>query len=273
MIAEARTLPTPTASDLDILAGIEEALWQDSVIRTFDKNSLKVEVRNGIVFLSGHMASLRLKQVEELIRTVQGVAGVRNEIVDDSDLVMAVALALAADPRTEPYLIRVGAFHGWIYLMGQVPADVAQAAEEVAAQVPDVRGILGVPESGEHDPSQLDKSQRRSLQPMPGAEVYAQDLHVGRVSQVVINPRNRLVSCIAVQAEVDVDGQLAQGEFVLPVEDIELVNDGGVFLRDTSANVVNHPVYMEDDFPLPPANWIPPFPYRPGQVRWPHSTH
>jgi sporulation protein YlmC with PRC-barrel domain len=101
-----------------------------------------------------------------------------------------------------------------------------------------------------------------------GADVYASDGQVGKVSQVAINPRSRLVSDIAVQARMEVKGHTVAGEFVEPAEAIDWVSDGGVFLMDSSEKLAERPPFREEDFPPAPANWAPPFPYEPGTVRW-----
>jgi osmotically-inducible protein OsmY len=74
---------------------------------------------------------------------VTGVREVHNELRTDDDLRMAVAGALARDPRTAPFRFRIDSFRGTVHLFGNVDApDVRLAAEEVATEVPGVRGVV-----------------------------------------------------------------------------------------------------------------------------------
>ncbi|MBW3607732.1 MAG: BON domain-containing protein, partial [Actinobacteria bacterium] len=66
----------------------------------------------------------------------------RNELVADDDLEIAVAEALGRDPRTRRQRIQVDAFQGIVHLRGEVPTgEVLAAAEEVAAAVHGVRSV------------------------------------------------------------------------------------------------------------------------------------
>jgi osmotically-inducible protein OsmY len=271
MIAEAQaSLATLRPADVDLLADVEAALWSNPSIRTLERASLSVDVREGEVFLAGHVASSMLRRrIGDLVAAVPGVVAVHNDIVADADLATAVAQALASDSRTRSHLIRVGTFHGWVRLSGEAPEAVAQAAEEVASRVPHVRGVLDLPRAAD---DRRTREKRPSLQPGLGADVYTADGPAGRVSQAVISPRNRLVSHIAVQARLEVKGRTVQGQFVVPAEAIEVVSAGGVFLKETSESLAARPMFKEDDFPPAPADWMPPFPYARGTVRWPREA-
>jgi hypothetical protein len=194
-----------------------------------------------------------------------------NELVVDDELAREVAQELAADPRTRPYIIPVGASHGWVQLGGEVPALEARlAAEEIAASVPSVRGVLTLPHlPGETDHSCVATGKRNCLfQPQMGNRVYAQDGPAGKVAAVIINPRNRLVSHIAVEANYELKGRSVTGKFILPAQAIELATDESLFLYDTLSNLATRPVYQEADFPIAPPQWRPPYPYKPSAVRW-----
>ena len=251
--------------DMDVLADVRDAMWQDDTIRNSDRNSLEVEVREGEVILSGHMASALYRQhLEDVVMAVPGVRALRNEIVFDTELANAVSQALATDPRTRPYLLRVGAFHGWIHLNGEVTDSRARAAaEEIAAQVPSVRGILTLPEL----PGELVGQRRRALQPRLDSPVYADDGPAGTVVQVVINPRNRLVSQIGVAVQFELEGKTVRGQYPVPVEAIDHVSDSGVFLYETLDALAARPAFEESSFPLAPQDWRPPFPYAARTVR------
>jgi len=250
-------------SETDVLADIQNALWKDPVIRTLDRDSLSFEVLEVDVYLSGHVTNaMHRRRIEDLISGVRGVNVIHADITADDQLTTSVAQALALDSRTRPYLIWVGAFHGWIRLSGEVPtSQVREAAEEVAGRVPRGRGVLDLPRlPGEHH-----GIQRRPLQPRFAVPAYAKDGLAGNVAQVVINPRNRLVSHIAVQT---LAGQSARNVFLVPVEAIETASESSVFLTDTLRDLAARPVFHEADFPRAPSDWRPPFPYLIGTVRW-----
>jgi osmotically-inducible protein OsmY len=256
--------------DLDLLAEVEEALWKDPVIRALDRNSLSVEVSDGAVFLSGHVAStVQCRRVEAVVWEVPAVLAVHNGLVADLELATAVAQALAEDPRTLRHVIRVGAYHGWIRMSGDVPESVAYAAEAVAARVPHVRGIIGLPQASAN---RQGGKKRYPFQPLLGSEVFASDGLTGTVNQVVINPRNRLVSHIAVLTRLMSGDPRPQRQVVVPVEALDLVTEGGVFLQESAKELAARPAFDEADFPQAAPDWVPPFPYQPGTVRWPRAA-
>lgn len=192
-------------------------------------------------------------------------------MVVDDELVREIAHALAADSRTRPYIIPVGASQGWVQLGGEVPTLEARlAAEEIAAGVPSARGVLTLPHLlGETDHTCLATGKRNCLfQPQTGNRVYAKDDPAGKVAAVIINPRNRLVSHVAVEANYDLKGRSVTGKFILPAKAIELATDESLFLYDTLSNLATRPVYEEADFPIAPPEWRPPYPYEPSAVRW-----
>ena len=253
-----------THLDKEILADVKAALWQVEPIRFLDMNSMTVTVHDGHVSLSGHVQDRR--RVETVVAGVPGVQGVCSNLVEDRDLTIAVAHALAQDTITRPYRIRVDCHQGWVYLSGNVPTPEAQTAvEAVAASVPAVRGIVALPQvDGEP------KSAYRSLsQPAVGDWVYAHSGPSGHVSQVIVNPQNRLVTHVVVAVAVGANGRFAAGEFVIPMTDVDQVNSNTVFLSRQSAAINTYPLFNETDLPPAPSAWHPPYPYGNDDVRWP----
>jgi len=257
--------------DEDVRADVWTRLWQDPTTRALERSALEVEVRHAEVFLSGHVTTVtHRRQMAELARGVRGVKAVHNLLVADPDLVTDVAQALAADARTRPYIILVGAFHGWIHLGGEVPDDETRAAvEQVAARVARVRGVLALPHLPQARIHPIENG--RPLQPHLGEAVYAQDGPAGRVTQVVISPRNRLVSQIVIGGNLEVNRQPMRGQWIVPIGALARVNEGGVFLSETLGVLTTRPAFDEAAFPLAPADWPPPFPYAGGTVRWPSA--
>lgn len=269
MLAEIELIPEQLdRPDEDMLSDVWARLQQDDTTRALELSALDLEVHDNEVFLFGHVNGvMHQRHVAELVKGVRGVKAVHNELVADSDLVTEVAQALAGDPRTRQYQIRVGAFHGWINLSGEVPnPEMRTTVETVTARVAHVRGVLTLPSVASDEAPR--EENRRALQPGLGTVVYATDGPAGYVAQVILSPQNRLVSHIVVAAEVEVDRRLRRGQWLVPSETLVNVTGSGVFLADSLSQLVARPTFLEADFPLAPSDWSPPFPYAPGTVRW-----
>jgi osmotically-inducible protein OsmY len=256
-----------TLSDMDILSNVEKALWREDLYRVAGRNSIRFEVSEGHVTLRGHVTSPMLRsQFAVWAQAAPGVKSVSNELVADADLTIEVAQALGRNPATRPHVIHVGAHDGWIHLGGEVPsAEVAAAAEAVAATVPHVRGVLTLPRVvGERPPRA-----RRPIQPRPGQPVYATDGKAGSVAQVIVDPLNRLVSHIVVNTNFELGGRTIRRQVLVPAKALSHVSAGGVFVADTLETVVARPDFRVDDFEAPRWQWQPPFPYNWGDLLWP----
>jgi hypothetical protein len=190
---------------------------------------------------------------------------VRDRLVVDRDLEVEVAHALAGDERTAPFILPVACDHGWIRLSGEVPDhQVQQAVEGVAAQVPHVRGVVALPRVTGAPPTPL----RRALQPRPGARVWGEEGQVGLVAHVVINPHNRLVTDMIVTSSEVKEFRRLRGDYVVPIEAIELANAESVFLTHPHRSITSFSVLDDSAYPQAPAAWLPPYPYRAGTVLW-----
>jgi osmotically-inducible protein OsmY/sporulation protein YlmC with PRC-barrel domain len=253
-------------SEEDTRTEIWNKLWSQDTIRMLDIYNIDVEVHNDEVTLNGHVSKESHQQlIQNLVEEICGVSAIRNNLVSDRDLTIQVAHALANDPRTRPYIIRVGAFHGWIHLQGDVPSSEACAAvEEVAGRTKEARGVITLPRIAGEPSGQI----RRGLQPMIGAKVYASDGRAGRVSQVIVNPRNRLVTHVVVERRSLRSGQLVKDEYVLSAETIVRSNGNSIFLKFPSCEISEFPVFEGEEYPTAPNLWHPPFPYKAGSVRW-----
>jgi BON domain len=256
--------------DDDVLAGVYDVLWESVGRHPPDFRGIEADIRAGAVVLRGHVRSgMQKRDAAQRVEAVRGVRGLRSELVADSDLQVEVAQALAANPRTRSFVLHVGASEGWIQLGGEVPDTQVQAeAETVAARVPAVRGVLGLP----HLSGGPRIRNRRALQPRVGSTVYADDGEIGKVAGIVINPHDRLVSHILVDARLDLGRREVRGQFVIPAAAIRLTTNGGTTLHDSIQEVNARPQFREADFPLAPPGWQPPFPYSPDTVRWPEAV-
>ncbi len=261
-------------------AAIEDDIWyrleKASGLSWTSLEHIDIEVENGTVQLSGHVTKgWHRQRLEEIAASVWGVAGVQNEIIQDEEIQAQVLMALASDDMTTIYFFPVKCSFGWISLGGMVPAqEIALRAEEVAAHIPTVRGIIGlpwvvsIPWIGDSQP----ETARRTFQPRLCSAVYEErngNKHgeAGMVSQIIMDPANRLVSHIAVRTWQLVKDRKVSSDHLLPIDVVEAVSDSAVWLKE-GEEACRHPEFHPEQCPLPPADWRPPFPYKHGQVRW-----
>ena len=262
-----RIVDAPQKSPLDevLLERILERMWKEQSIRILDYQDIGVDVNNGEVLLSGHVSkSLNKYLAEECAKKVERIRSVRNNIIVDDDLRVMVAHALAADPHTRPYDIHVGCHHGWINLTGAVPDDdVRSRIEWVVSGVPYVRGVIGLPRIVNEAMGIV----RRRIQPEVGSEVIGKDGLVGVVSKVVINPRGRLVSHLLIQKFEIQQGTRVAREFSIPIDNVASSRLGTIWL-DRNLGIDRLNLADPKQYSVPSDDWIPPFPYKHGQVFW-----
>jgi osmotically-inducible protein OsmY len=256
-----------------ILADIWDALWKEDAIRSLDMGSLSVEVKGGEVYLDGHLAQENnLLRIENIVHSIMGIVAVHNNLVTDRELIIQVAQALARDERTRPYILPVNASHGWIHVGGEVPTRELQlVAEKVASGVPGVRGVITLPNVTGESPNMP----RLAVQPHIGAIVYGRTRQEGVITQVVIQPDNRLVTHVVVRSNELRDINLAARENVVPVKDIDLVNDESILLVRNGRRLAKpahalstYPAFDPDEYPLALFTWKAPYPYTAGEVLW-----
>jgi osmotically-inducible protein OsmY len=253
-------------SDAGIQAEIWKAARQHDGIHALDIDSLSVSVKDGFVLLTGHLSRKYHRDLmEEIACSTPGVNGVQNNLVLDSDLTIQVAEGLSMDERTRRFIFPVGTAHGWVRLGGVVPRrELQMAAEKIAAQVPSVRGVLSRPRLiGEYP-----ERERRPIQPQIQAKVYDYRKNEGVVTQVVIQPRDRLVTHVVVSASGFHDGKFLFYEYFVPVETMEVVNKESIFLKRSGPPLNAFPAFEAPDYPPAPPDWQPPYPYVAGAVRW-----
>ena len=262
------TKPSQRA-DADILENIWNAFQKEDVVRFLDIQDVSMAVEEGQVFLSGHVArSLNQQRMEDMARSVPGVAAVHNHLVSDQDLTVQVARALGKNELVRSFVIPVYCFHGWISLGGAVPSrELQRAAEIAAAQIPTVRGVI----SGPRVMGEGEDAPRLALQPRIGARMYGGNETEGTISQAIIRPENRLVSHAVVRMKLGKEGCGAAGDYLVPVEAMDLVNEEEVFLFLDAPAINTFPLFLARDYPIAPLTWQPPYPYVVGRVRWPRD--
>jgi osmotically-inducible protein OsmY len=261
----------PYRPDSGIAADVGQALRSDEVIRALDIETIDVSVHDGVVTLSGYATTPTTKaRAERAARQVPGVLRVENEIVIDGEVVTAVAQALARDERTRHSRIIVHVERGVVTLYGEIETPtVRAAAEEVAASVSQVRGVI----NDIHTPGVVvDPAQQRVLQPQIGQDVYAEDGLLGHVEHVIVSGRKRRVTAFVVRgilpsadtAEVDAlsdDPPSEERRLIISIEVVKDVTVGGVLLTISGAHAMRCPDFNPNDFVAPDALWQPPYPY------------
>ena len=271
MIALKSRQKSPVYADASILTEIWQAVSQHAEIRALDMDSFTISVQDGCVLLTGHLSRRYHRELlEEIACSTPGVHSVQNNLIVDSDLTIQVAERLSRDERTRHFIFPVGSAHGWVRVGGVVPRrEIQWAAEEIAAQAPFVRGVLSRPRVlGEYF-----ETERRPIQPQIQAKVYDYSLQKGVVSQVVIEPRNRLVTHAVVSASDFQDGRFLFYEYLVPVEAMEVVNKESVILKRNGPPLSAFPAFEPADYPLALSNWRPPYPYTGETVRWTCQEH
>lgn len=257
--------------DIDLGAEVDKALWDDESLRDTDYHEIGLTVQDGIVSLRGHVATLLNKnRAEEAARSVAGVLRVENHLVVDDELVIDVAQALGRDQRTCPEMIYVGAQNGIIILNGQVTnTAVRDVAEELAASVPQVRGVVNHLQAPQ---APVDSEEQKVLQPSIGRKIHATDLTLGIVERVIINPHNRRVTAFVAHGKFpdlryagkhmspfDIPQQ--ERWVVIPIWAVHHVTESSVILNVTSLEASRYQDLGSTDLVVPPAGWQPPYPY------------
>ena len=256
--------------DVVISEKIDEALWQDEVLRSTDYKELEVCVADQIVYMSGHvMSTMNQQRVENAVRTVSGILGVKSALFSDDQLTREVAGALGQIEHVYKVKFFTGVRHGVVSLNGEVGSiNVRSLAEKCAASVSGVRGVINhIRTSG----ITQEAEDTRFLQPTIGEQIYFRDGPSGIVIQVIMNPNNRLVVAMVVQGRFPKsqprfqsrpDGETSPSEkFVIPTSEIRYLTKRSGFLHIKSIETARYGAFDPRGFIPPKKDWEPPFPY------------
>jgi osmotically-inducible protein OsmY len=117
---------------------------RDCQLVRLDLPGITIHARDGVVWLRGHVSSDgKRRRTDEVLWGLDGLLELHNELVTDTDLAAAVAMALAYDPRTARERIGVYPSLGVMRLRGIVRTPRAHAgAWEIAAAVPLVKQVV-----------------------------------------------------------------------------------------------------------------------------------
>lgn len=266
-----KSLSPGQKKDAAIEESINHALWKDDVLRAIEYNEFEVYVKNGVVYLNGHIVSAsNQKRIETAIHSIAGIQALRNNLVLDDKLTAEVAMSLGELEHSYDCKFFTGASHGIIALNGMVSDEnVKSLAEKCASNNPKVRGVINnvrVSGAATELPDQL------FLQPTIGELIYFLDGVSGVVKQVIMNPNNRRVIAMTVWGRFVDQRQkpksLNNGETrsperlaVIPIDAVSYLTRYSGFLHIKSDETERYKDFDLASFLTPTADWTPPYPY------------
>jgi osmotically-inducible protein OsmY len=266
-------------ADASIAEKVDRALLNIGVLRSTDYWEINVDVKDGVVFLSGHVISASNQQrAEAAARTIPGVMGVKSYLVPDDKIIREVAEALGKIEHVYGVKFFTGAQNGVVGLHGEVgSASVRRLAEKYAANIPGVRGVINSVRAPGVD---LDAEDQRFLQPVIGEQIYFRDGLLGIVQRVIINPNNRRVVAMVVRGRYSNSPRdprfLTYGEdrlperlVAIPMSAIRFLTKSSGFLKIDSAEAARYSDFDLSCFIAPREDWTPPYPYCPDDILFP----
>ena len=266
-------------TDMAIKESVDRAIWNDDVLRAIEYYEIDVHVKNGVVYLNGHIVSTTSQnRIEKAIRSIPGIRSIQNHLVLDDKLTNEVAISLGTLEHVHACKFFTGASHGVVSLNGIVGDEqVKWLAEKCVARNPDVRAVINhVRVSG----AELELQDQPFLQPTIGEIIYFLDGISGVVKQVIVNPDNRRVVAMTVsgrfadqQQELKSfkNGEARSSErlVVLSMNLVRYLTRTSGFLHISSHERGRYPDFDSASFRAPNVEWTPPYPYCPEDVLFP----
>jgi osmotically-inducible protein OsmY len=262
--------------DKAITQKVDDALWKDGMLRSGDYHEIEVAVRDSIVTLSGNvMSTSNLQRAENAAKIIQGVQGVRNNLVADDELIRNVAGALGQIEHNYGVKFFTGARNGVVVLNGEVDSpNIRLLAEKCAACIPGVRGVHNFIRCPGVN---LKKVEQRFLQPIIGEQIYFRNYLSGIVDKVIINPDNMFVTAMVINGRyLNSQGDLRfmtydqvqppKKSVVVPMNAIRILTKSSGFLRIDSVITDHFRDFDPSQFTVPQEDWTPPYPYCPDDV-------
>ena len=263
-------------ADATIKESIYRAFWKNNILRTMEYYEVDVHVRDGCISLNGHIVSATSQSlIENAIKSIRGISGIKNNLVLDDKLAVEVAVSLGKLACIYGCTFFSVASHGVISLNGIVNnANVKLLAEQCAAGNPNVRGVLNnIRILG----TRAGFQEQQFIQPTIGENVYFLDGICGVVKQVVINPNNRCVIAMIIEGrfadqrqKIDsltvIKAFTHEQTLVIPMRTVRYLTRASGFL-DIHSNEKKR--YMQFDpvhFFAPAKDWKAPYPYCPEDV-------
>jgi osmotically-inducible protein OsmY len=279
LIDHGKNLSPSQKTDTAMKASIDGALWNDDLLRAIESYGIVVHVKNGVVYLSGHIVNATSQsRIQNALGAIPGILAIRNNLVLDDRLTLEVAGSLGKLEHTYNCKFFSGASHGVISLNGTVSDEnIRSLAEKCVAQNPNVRGVINnVQVAG----SERESSEQPFLQPAIGETIYFLDGISGVVHQVIINPDNRRVVAMTVRVQFANQRQelksLNSGKalsperlVVLPMDLVRYMTGVSGFLNINSTESERYMDFEPADFSAPNHGWNAPYPYCPDDVLFP----
>lgn len=270
-VEEQHLLRKPDRTDAAIAEKVDGALW--------NYGKIDVAVKNGIVFLSGHVITTTIQhRAEEAARTIAGVLGVESDLVSDNKLTLEVAGALGKIEHTYGVKFFTGVQNGLVVINGEVSsAEVRDLAEKCAAGIPGVRGVINAVKAPGVD---LQVDDQRFLQPSVGELIFFRDGLCGTVQKVIMNPNNRRVMAMIVRGRYPNSPQdskslmygeppVSERQVAIPVSAIRHLTVSSGFLHINSVEAASYSDFDPACFSAPGEAWTPPYPYCPDDILFP----
>lgn len=255
---------------------VDRALWDIGVLRSTDYREIEIAVRDGVVYLGGHVISTGNQQkAEDAALTTQGVLGVKSFLVSDDQLRREVAGALGEIEHVHGVKFFTGTQNGVIVLNGEVgSSNIRLLAEKCAASIPAVRGVINYVRSPDVD---LKSEDHRFLQPAVGKQIYFRDGLPGMIQKVIINPNNRRVVAMIVRGRFSAlqqdprfqaygEDQVPERLIVIPMSAVRFLTKYSGYLNIDSSEAASYRDFNRSDFATPRGNWTPPYPYCPDDI-------
>lgn len=266
-----KSLRSTRITDAVLKEYIYHAFWKDQVLREIEYYEIDVHVKNGIVYLHGHIVDASIRsRIENAIQAIPGINGIQNDLVIDDSLSAELAESLGKLEHAYCCKFYTRVSHGVVSLTGPVSSqNLKLLAEECAANNPNVRGVINnLHVMG----ARMSLQDQPFLQPGIGEDIYFLDGISGVVRQVIINPHNRRVIAMTIQGHFTHQRQefksLNKSEalppqriLILPMLAVRYLTRVSGFL-DIQSNERER--YMEFDpsqFTVPPKDWTAPYPY------------
>jgi len=279
LIDHSKSLSPIQKTDAAIKGSIDRALWKDDVLRAIEYYEIDVHVKNGVVYLNGHIVSTTsLSRIENAIRSIPGILGIQNNLVLDDRLTLEVAASLGTLEHTYGCKFFTGASHGVISLNGTVSDEnVKLLAEKCVANNPNVRGVINNVSVSDNESGLPDLP---FLQPTIGEIIYFRDGISGVVKQVIVNPNNRRVVAMTVRGQFGDQRQNLKSSYngearspehlvVVPMDVVRYMTEASGFLHIRSDERKQYMDFEPARFSTPKNGWNAPYPYCPDDVLFP----
>ena len=274
-----KSLGASQKTDASLKGLVDRAIWNDDVLRAIEYDEIAVHVKDGVVYLSGHIVSTTSQsRIKNALRAIPGILGIQNNLVLDDKLTLEVAGSLGELEHTYDCKFFTGASHGVISLNGNVSDEnVKLLAEQYASSNPNVRGVINnVRVSG----AEQELPDQPFLQPTIGEIIYFLDGVSGVVKQVIINPNNRRIKAMVIEGKFTdqhdqlsllTDGKPPPPEplVVVPMNEVRYLTKASGFLFINSNERNRYMEFNPTRFFTPKNGWKAPHPYCPDNVLFP----